>query len=604
MCCLLCRAEPAGAGDGVDPRRSRRAVARRDGHRARPRHGARRAMDRGSRDDRDHRHARGRELPERRARSDAALSGARRRARPLPQHRRRRAGLCRRPARRRVPRRARAERAAPARHEPGRVPCRARRRQLRLAGDVAGAAAGRRHGAASCAAIRRAARSPSPTSSRPCARSRERRSEAAAGLSRRCRPDVRSVGAGAGLSQVRRADWRTAGDRRNGRRRRCATSSPTASVPGVTSTDLQGALARAFATWQAVPTASITYQFAGVTAANPGSDDGSSVLGFQNRPDLDRVLASTSFLVDSSTGALIESDIFFNSAFPWSVAAAGEAGRYDLESIALHEIGHFSGLGHSALGETELAQHGRAPRPLRRGGDVSDRLRGRQHLRPHAQSRRHRRHLGSVSRRRFRHRRQPVGPGHARTVSRSSARTSIAFDPATGAMVASFSLNAQGQFSIGGLSPGRTCAPRRAARRCRHRQFFRRLGQHRGHRLSRDVFRRSRRGAARRRQRRGRGEGRAQVIRIGSAAFLLCAAAVLQVSPAFAQPANRAPFRFEGWSRHRLGRHSVARHARRDGDDRLRRHLAAVQHVERARRCRRHRRPRRGAAVTFLHGGG
>jgi hypothetical protein len=29
-------------------------------------------------------------------------------------------------------------------------------------------------------------------------------------------------------------------------------------------------------------------------------------------------------------------------------------------------------------------------------------------------------------------------------------------------------------------------------------------------------------------------------------AFLLCAAAVLQVSPAFAQPANRAPFRFEG----------------------------------------------------------
>ena len=54
----------------------------------------------------------------------------------------------------------------------------------------------------------------------------------------------------------------------------------TASVPGVTSTEFQGAVARAFATWQAVPTASITYQFAGVTAANPGSDDGSSVLGF------------------------------------------------------------------------------------------------------------------------------------------------------------------------------------------------------------------------------------------------------------------------------------------------------------------------------------
>src|SRR5262249_18735523 len=30
----------------------------------------------------------------------------------------------------------------------------------------------------------------------------------------------------------------------------------------------------------------------------------------------------------------------------------------------------------------------------------------------------------------------------------------VAFDPATGAMVGNFSLNAQGQFSIGGLTPG------------------------------------------------------------------------------------------------------------------------------------------------------
>ena len=50
-----------------------------------------------------------------------------------------------------------------------------------------------------------------------------------------------------------------------------------------------------------------------------------------NEPELDRVLASTSFLIDMSTGELLESDIFFNCAFPWSVAPAGEAGRYDLE---------------------------------------------------------------------------------------------------------------------------------------------------------------------------------------------------------------------------------------------------------------------------------
>ena len=64
------------------------------------------------------------------------------------------------------------------------------------------------------------------------------------------------------------------------------------------------------------------------------------------------------FVVDRVTGALVESDIFFNSAFPWSVAPAGVTGRFDLESVALHEIGHMSGLGHSALGETELREGG------------------------------------------------------------------------------------------------------------------------------------------------------------------------------------------------------------------------------------------------------
>ncbi len=224
-------------------------------------------------------------------------------------------------------------------------------------------------------------------------------------------------------------------------------------VPGVTAADFQNAVGRAFATWQAVPTASITYQLAGVTSAAPGSDDGSSVLGFRSRPELDRVLASTSFLIDSSTGALIESDIFFNSAFPWSVAAAGEAGRFDLESIALHEIGHFSGLGHSALGETELlATGGRrvlsaeavmfpiafasgtvAGRTLK-----ADDIAGISDLYPDGDFSTE----GSVSGRVTKDG-QPLFGAHV-----------VAVNAASGLMVGSFTLNAQGQFSIGGLSPG------------------------------------------------------------------------------------------------------------------------------------------------------
>jgi len=225
-------------------------------------------------------------------------------------------------------------------------------------------------------------------------------------------------------------------------------------VPGVSAVDFQNAVGRAFATWQAVPTASITYQLAGVTSALPGSDDGSSVLGFRSRPDLDRVLASTSFLIDSTTGALIESDIFFNSAFQWSTAAAGETGRYDLESIALHEIGHFSGLGHSALGETEMISTGGrrvlsaeavmfpiafAPGSIAARTLKADDIAGISDLYPDGDFQTTDGSLsGTVTKDG-----QPLFGAHV-----------VAFDPASGSMVASFTLNAQGQFSIGGLSPG------------------------------------------------------------------------------------------------------------------------------------------------------
>jgi matrixin len=128
---------------------------------------------------------------------------------------------------------------------------------------------------------------------------------------------------------------------------------------GVTSTQFQQTVVKAFATWDAVPSARVSSEFAGFTLANPSQGDGATVIGFQNRPELDRTLGATSFMIDSTTGAILESDIFLNSAFAWSVAAQGETGTFDLESIALHEIGHLHGLAHSAMGETELRAGGR-----------------------------------------------------------------------------------------------------------------------------------------------------------------------------------------------------------------------------------------------------
>jgi len=228
----------------------------------------------------------------------------------------------------------------------------------------------------------------------------------------------------------------------------------TTTVPGVAPTDFAAAAGRAFDTWQGLPTASITYQFGGYVSAQPLDDDGISTLGFLDRPDLDRVLASTDFLVDSTTGELLESDIFFNAAYPWSTAPAGETGRFDVQTIALHEIGHLSGLGHSALGETELrADGGRtviadeavmfpiafAPGNISNRTPKADDVAGLSDLYPDDGFNDR---TGSISGRVTKNG-QGVFGAHV-----------VAFDPVNGTLVANFTLNSQGAFSIAGLSPG------------------------------------------------------------------------------------------------------------------------------------------------------
>jgi len=129
-------------------------------------------------------------------------------------------------------------------------------------------------------------------------------------------------------------------------------------VDGVTAPQLQSTVSRAFGTWASVPGVTLAHGFTGFTSAEPFVADGINVIGFRARPDLERTLAAATFEIDEQTGQILESDIFFNTAFMWSASAAGQSPRYDLESVGLHEVGHLLGLGHSGLGETEIRPDG------------------------------------------------------------------------------------------------------------------------------------------------------------------------------------------------------------------------------------------------------
>ncbi|MCZ6651390.1 MAG: matrixin family metalloprotease [Acidobacteria bacterium] len=132
------------------------------------------------------------------------------------------------------------------------------------------------------------------------------------------------------------------------------------------------AVARAFRTWSGISTSALRFQRDQDTTNMTTMDDGefaifwneTSTVVDQGTPATDDDVNIAGALAVAfvyrvvsgpETGEIRDANIVFNGAdFVWTASADPEAGRYDIESVALHEIGHTLGLGHSPVAAASL----------------------------------------------------------------------------------------------------------------------------------------------------------------------------------------------------------------------------------------------------------
>jgi peptidoglycan hydrolase-like protein with peptidoglycan-binding domain len=107
--------------------------------------------------------------------------------------------------------------------------------------------------------------------------------------------------------------------------------------PGISLTDMRNAVINASATWAAETSR---------TFSEVGSNENITIdtLGFGGN-----TLGQTAITYNPGSN-IIHSNTWIDTTHAWSVATPTPAGKYDLYSTVLHEMGHAIGLKHSALG--------------------------------------------------------------------------------------------------------------------------------------------------------------------------------------------------------------------------------------------------------------
>lgn len=96
-------------------------------------------------------------------------------------------------------------------------------------------------------------------------------------------------------------------------------------------------------TWNAVPSADFLFRYGGTSTATTTGYDGVNLIHWEDLGDGPTLAQATTWY---SGGRIMESDIRINEAQPWDATGAPASSEADLQSVVLHEMGHWLSLGH------------------------------------------------------------------------------------------------------------------------------------------------------------------------------------------------------------------------------------------------------------------